>query len=105
MRKFIRYAGATAVVVAAAATTSPLQARDGLSSMFNGSMVGSGMGPINMTGMTNMMEHMGGMMGQMGGMMEQCSQMMQDRGNGSSKPNDQWRDRPPPAPDKPDKKQ
>lgn len=106
MRRFIRYSGVVAIVVAAIAVTPAPQARAGLSGMFNFSMVGSGLSPINMTGMLNMMEHMGGMMGgQMDGMMDQCRQMMQDRGSGSGKPNEQWRDGAPPARDKTDKKQ
>ena len=96
MRKYIRYSGAAGFAIAAVALAPALHAQDGLSGTLKGSIVGSAKGQINITGMMGM--------GQMGSMMEQCSQMMQDRQGSSRKPNDQWRDDPPPAPGKPDKK-
>ena len=91
MRKLSRYSGAA--VVATAIAITPALARDGVSSMFRGPMMGPGV-TINMTGTMDAMEHMGGMMGQMGGMMDQCRQMMQDHQDSSGKPNDQWRQDP-----------
>jgi hypothetical protein len=80
---------ALAAVVAAA---SALYAHESEGSKaHDGEMMGSGM-----MGMMNMM-------GQMGGMMDHCNQMMQGMtGDGTGKPNEQWRKEAPAVPDQSD---
>ena len=86
MRNSMKELLAVCALVASVAMASALYAADSRSSETqNGTKTGSGM--------MNMMQ-------QMSGMMDHCSQMMQGMtGNGTGKPNEQWRKGAPAAPD------
>lgn len=77
MRNSMFATGVAAIVATALSLPSALQAHDTASPRGEG---GSKTSP--------------GMMNQMGGMMDHCNQMM---GGSSGRPNEQWRDRTPPA--------
>lgn len=78
MRNSVKTLAAAAALIASAALAPALYAHDsGSSDEHDGSMMGPGM--MNM-------------MGQMSQMMDNCSEMMQGTmGDGSGKPNEQWR--------------
>jgi hypothetical protein len=83
MRKLIVTVALAAALVAAG---TALRAEDEQGSP--GSMMGRGM-----------MGQGRSMMGQTSRMMDHCGSMMQGRGDSGNRPNDQWRRRPPSAPD------
>lgn len=89
MRKSMKTLTAAAALVASVATASALYAHDSESSKaHDGEMMGSGM-----MGMMNMME-------EMSGMMDHCNQMMQGTtGDGTGRPNEQWRKQAPAVPE------
>lgn len=89
MRNSVKTLVAAAALIASAAVGPTLYANESASSgEHDGSMMGSGM-----TGMMNMME-------QMSEMMDGCSKMMQGAmDDGSGKPNEQWREDAPMAPE------
>lgn len=86
MRNLVKTVVGAAALVASAALAPALYAHgSGSSGEHNGSMMGSGM--------MNMME-------QMDEMMDGCNKMMQGAMNdGNGKPNEQWREGAPTAPD------
>ena len=97
MRRSLKILPIAFVLIAALAAVPVLYANDthgsGRSMMERG-RTGQG-GMMGMMGMMNMM-------GQMGQMMDQCNQMMGGMmgGRDSGRPNEQWRDKPPAAPEK-----
>ncbi len=101
MRKPLKAFATTAALIAGLATASVLYAEEsGSSHESPGSMMGPGMmGGDNMKNMMGMM-HMMEQMPQMSQMMDHCSQMMNGgMGDGSGKPNEQWRKDAPTSPD------
>jgi hypothetical protein len=92
MRNSVKAIAVIAVLVAGIVAAPVLNAHDsGSSDEHNGSMIGPGM--MGQDGMMNMME-------QVSQMMEDCNEMMQGAmDDGSGRPNEQWREDAPAAPE------
>lgn len=92
MRNSMKTLVAAAALAASVLTASALYADNSdNSNAHDGAMMGSGM-----MGMMNMMN----MMGEMSGMMDHCNQMMQGTtGDGTGRPNEQWRKQAPAVPE------